>query len=117
MPYSGKESACQCRRHKRHEFDPLSQEDPLRRPWQHTPVFLPGESYGQRSLVGDSPWGHKESDSTEVTEHISWYSEDEREFFVVLSTERLFCSFPLILVGSVTCFYQQNAAEGVLYRV
>ena len=33
------------------------------------PVFLPGESHGQRNLVGYSPWGHKESDMTEVTEH------------------------------------------------
>ena len=30
-----------------------------------TPVFFPGESHGQRSLVGHSPWGHKESDLTE----------------------------------------------------
>ena len=41
---------------------------PWRRPWQPTPVFLPGESYGQRSLAGYSPWGYKESDTTEVTE-------------------------------------------------
>ena len=34
---------------------------------QFTPVFLPGESRGQRSLVGYSPWGHKELDMTEVT--------------------------------------------------
>ena len=34
-----------------------------------TPVFLPGESHGQRSLEGYSPWGHKESDTTEATEH------------------------------------------------
>ena len=33
--------------------------------WQPTPEFLPGESHGQRSLVGYSPWGHKESDMTE----------------------------------------------------
>ena len=32
-----------------------------------TPVLLPGESHGQRSLAGCSPWGHKESDTTEVT--------------------------------------------------
>ena len=36
-----------------------------RRTSQPTPVFLPGESYGQRSLVGYSPWGLKESDTTE----------------------------------------------------
>ena len=33
--------------------------------WQPTPVFLPGKSPGQRSLVGYSPWGHKESDFSE----------------------------------------------------
>ena len=33
----------------------LGQEDPLRRAWQPTPVFLPGESHGQRSLVGHTP--------------------------------------------------------------
>jgi len=36
-----------------------------RRKWQPTPVFLPEKSRGQRSLVGYSPWGHKESDTTE----------------------------------------------------
>ena len=36
-----------------------------RRKWQPTPVFLPEESHGQRSLVCYSPWGHKESDMTE----------------------------------------------------
>ena len=40
-----------------------------RRAWQPTPVFLPGESHRQRSLVGYSPWGHKESDTTEATAH------------------------------------------------
>ena len=44
----------------------LGGEDHLRRKWQPTPVFLPGESYGRRRLVGYSPWGHIESD---VTEH------------------------------------------------
>ena len=43
----------------------LGWEDPWRREWQPTPVFLPGESHGQRSLVGYSPWSHKESDTTE----------------------------------------------------
>ena len=37
----------------------------LRRQWQLTPVLLPGKSHGQRSLVGCSPWGHEESDTTE----------------------------------------------------
>ena len=38
---------------------------PWRRKWQPTPVFLPGESHGWRSLVGYSPWSRKESDTTE----------------------------------------------------
>ena len=38
---------------------------PWRRKWQPTPVFLPGEFHGQRSLAGYSPWGHKEVDTTE----------------------------------------------------
>ena len=63
---SGKEPTCQCKRHKRCRFDPWVQKIPQRRTWQPTPVFLPGESHGLRSLVGCNPWGHKESD---VTEH------------------------------------------------
>ena len=38
---------------------------PWRREWQPTPVFLPGEFHGQRSLAGYSPGGHKELDTTE----------------------------------------------------
>ena len=38
-----------------------------RRQWQRTPVFLPGESQGQGTLVGCHLWGHTESDTTEVT--------------------------------------------------
>ena len=44
---------------------PPGQRIPWRREWQLTPVFLPGESHGQRSLVGYSPWADKESDTTE----------------------------------------------------
>ena len=64
---SGKEPTCQCRRCKRHGFDPWVGKIPWRRAWQPTPVFLPGESHEQRSLRGYSPWGCKESDMTEVT--------------------------------------------------
>ena len=64
---SGKESACQLRRRRRHGFDPWVGKLPWRRKWLPTPVFLPGEFHGQRSLVGYSAWGYKESDTTEVT--------------------------------------------------
>ena len=46
-------------------FDPWVRKIPWRRRWQPTPVFLPGKSHGQRSLVGYSPWGCKESNTTE----------------------------------------------------
>ena len=52
---SGKESACQYRRCKRPGFHPWVRKIPWRRAWQPTPVFLPGESQGQRSLQGYSP--------------------------------------------------------------
>ena len=56
---SGKESACQCRRRGKHGLDPWVGKTPWRRKWQPILVFLPGESHGQRSLVGYSPWGCK----------------------------------------------------------
>ena len=48
---------------------PLVQEDPLEEEMVTHPVFLPGESHGQRSLVGYSSQGHKESDMTEQLTH------------------------------------------------
>ena len=51
---SGKEPACQCRRCKRCGFDPWVGKIPWRRARQPTPVFLPGECHGQRSLAGYS---------------------------------------------------------------
>ena len=62
---SGKEPACQCRRQKRHGFNPWVRKIPWRRKWQPTLGFLPEESHGQRNLAGYSPWDHKESDMTE----------------------------------------------------
>ena len=47
---SGKEPTCQCKRHKRPRFEPWFRKTPWRRAWQPTPVFLPGESHGQKSL-------------------------------------------------------------------
>ena len=47
----------------------LGREDLWRREWLPTPVFLPGEFHEQRSLVGYSPWSHKELDTTEQLTH------------------------------------------------
>ena len=46
-------------------FSPWVEKISWRRKWQPTQVFLPGKSHGQRSLVGYSPWGCKESDMME----------------------------------------------------
>ena len=54
-----------CLHYRRPGIDPWVKKIPWRRKWQPIPVFLPGESHGQRSLVGYSPWGHKELDTTE----------------------------------------------------
>ena len=64
-----KEPACQCRRHKRCRFDRWVRKIPWRRAWQPTPVRLPGESHGWRSLEGYSSRGCKKSDRTKVTLH------------------------------------------------
>ena len=62
---SGKESACRCRRHRRHGLDPWIRKIPYRKKWQPTPVVLPENFHGLRSLVGYSPC--KESNMTEYT--------------------------------------------------
>ena len=61
---SGKEPTYQRRRRR---FGPWVWKIPWRREWQPTPVFLPGESHGWRSLVDFRLWGRKESDTTEHT--------------------------------------------------
>ena len=72
---SGKEpTGNECRRRQCH---PWVRKVSWRRKWQPTPVFLPGESHGQRSLVGDSPSGLKESDTTEHSRHYT--SEDHKD--------------------------------------
>ena len=64
---SGKEPAWKGRKNMRNGFNPWVEKSPWRRKWQPTPVFLPGESHGQRSLAGYSPRGCKESNTTKVT--------------------------------------------------
>ena len=69
----GKEPACQCKRYKRHGFNPWVRKIPWSREWQPTPVFLPGESYGQISLAGYRLCGSKGLEMTEQlsTQHLN----------------------------------------------
>ena len=67
----GKESACQCRRPR---LDPWVGKIPWRREWLPTPVCSPGESHGERSLAGHSPWGHRESNPLPLPKKAAPYS-------------------------------------------
>jgi len=70
--HSGNKSTCQCRRHEKHRFDPWVGKILWRRKWQPTPVVLPGKFHGRRSLVDYSPWGLKESHTTERLHFLSF---------------------------------------------
>ena len=65
----GKKSACNAGDAGSHGFGPQVGKIPRRRVWQPTPVFLPGESQGQGSLMGFRLWGRTELDTAEATEH------------------------------------------------
>ena len=62
---SGKKICLQCKRLRRHRFDPWVRKIPWRRTWQPIPLLLTGKSHEERSLVGYSPWDCKELDMTE----------------------------------------------------
>ena len=86
---SGKESACQCRRCS---SIPGLQRFPGGGKWQPTPVFLPRESHRQRSLVGYSPWDHKELDTTTeytTVQYILKFLEAFQHIFVILAIHYL----------------------------
>ena len=90
----------QCRKHR---FDPWARKISWRRKWQPTPVFLPGKCHGERSLAGYSPWGRKESDTTErLSTHtpvcvVSTHSMGQLEFS--------------ISVKQVGCIYRQQLID------
>ena len=66
---SGKETACQCTKRKRHGFTLRVRKIPWSRKQQPTPILLPGKSHGQRSLAAYSPWGRKELEHSWAHEH------------------------------------------------
>ena len=70
-PRIGQEPACQCTRGKKCRLDPWIEKIPWGKTWQPTPVFLLRESHGQRCLLGYSPLGCKELDTTWVTQHVA----------------------------------------------
>ena len=78
---SGEEPGWQCGRRKRRGLDPWVGKTPWRRKWQPTPVFLPRESHGWRSLLGYSPQGRKESDTTKQF-HFTHFVKNWYYFFL-----------------------------------
>ena len=93
------------------ETDPWVGKISWRRKWQPTPVFLPGESYGQQSLVGYRLWGRKESDTTEATKHA------HAIFNYVDNTTFDLCIHPVDTALFLLFFsVMNNAAMNVLYK-
>ena len=73
---SGNKPVCQCRRHKTCRFDPWVRKIPWRRAWQPAPVFLPGESHGQRSVAGYRPWVGTESHNWSYVAHTHTFTNN-----------------------------------------
>ena len=105
----------------------LGRKVPWRRKWQPTPVFLPGESHGWRSLVGYSPWGRKESD---MTEQLHFHFQTTWSLWAMLRNSFFFFFKPksseMLLKGfkergrnrsgSSLCFIQGNIHSHWRYR-
>ena len=103
---SDKEPACQCRRCKRLWFDLWVGKIPWRKAWQPTPVFLPGESQGQRSPVSYNPWGFKESDTTEHMAHGMARNGDESIWIIRMNN----CN-PMWVLAQDECGCQSTDME------
>ena len=92
---AGKEPACHCGRCKRRGFNPWVGKT-WGRKWQLAPVFLPGKFHGQRSLAAYSPWGCRDSDTTNHTHthlmtHIHHYSILKNSFTAL----KILCAPPI----------------------
>ena len=85
---SGKEPTCQCRKHETWVRSWV-RKSPWRRKWQPTPVFLPGESHGLRSLAGYSSWGHR--DGYDWSDLPCWCMKQKEETIWAWKEENQFC--------------------------
>ena len=100
---------------KRCAFHPWVRKIFCRRKWQPTPVFLPGKFHGQRSLVGYSTYGCKESDMTEHAEAILYYTDSylsqEKKTYqksyrcTLSSSSNLACYYSRIICSNRYSFY------------
>ena len=97
---SDKESACQCRRRR---FNPWVRKIPWKRNRQHTSVLSPGKFHGQRSLVGDSPWGRKRVGYDLATKQQQNAKPNPRGFCFSFPVHSLCVQF--IRTGLEDCFF------------
>ena len=105
---TGKELAYWCKRQKKRRFFPWVGKIPWKRAWQPTPVFFPGESHGQGSLLSYGPQGHTELDTTKATQHAR--TSPVRSFLsgVIFVSCSLLCSdkiLPRVLFWSWCCCF------------
>ena len=110
---SGLRICLQCRRHRRHGFNPWVRKIPWRRAGQPTPVLLPGEFHGQRSLAGYSPRCLKESDMTErltlsftfcSMKHFAGMLQTRLAMLLNLLASLLKCTAPCSVIKSQMCW-------------
>ena len=91
----GKGSACQCRRRG---FNPWAWKIPWRRKWLPTPVFLPRQSHGRRSLAGFSPWRCKRVKHDLVT-------KQQQTIEQFLFIQQIFIAYLVCTVSLLSIFY------------
>ena len=110
----GKESTCQCSKSKKLRFDPWVRKIFCGRKWRPIPVFLPGKSHGQRSLVSYSPKGHKELDRTDYTHtHTRTHAYMQRQGQT--SAEAWVWGFAWLLVLFVYMPWNQDVPRSILF--
>ena len=102
---SDKEPGCQCRRHKRCGFDPWVWKFPWRRAWRPPQYSCLENLYGQRSLTGCHPWGCKESDMTEATEHTCTHSLRYTYYYNIIQMLRQLCLYFAQEKNSILIFF------------
>ena len=96
-------------------FDSWVRKIPCRKKWHPTPVLLPGKSHGRRSPVGYSPWGHKDSDTTEwLSMHATTIVASNKAFPPVLHYSTSSCVSPASRTTDIFTFYVCTYSHGTV---